>query len=143
MSDQERVPYKPEYNQDENLDINVPFKIDEVAAWMDGGSVTAYCTNNDGVKFNVHFQHYSTIFNPGEHLPGRLSLAGQLVPVRSALEAKLLDQLAKAPIDIFHDREDWQKLQKEVINHLIGKVRSEEYVDFDRKIQAILASQKK
>ena len=142
MSEQEHEPYMPEYNGKKAVDINSAFVIDGVDAWMDGGSVTVYCCNEAGVKFVIHFQHYLTGVTPGHALPGRLFFAGAIVEVRSALERQLLSQLEKALKKSTEGRE-FSVNEQELIQEVIDYVRSQRYVDFDRKTQAILASQKK
>jgi len=107
------------------LEIDLKYKIviQELKAWMDGGSVTLDCKNDKGQRFEIEFVQ-EVVLNPREFnkIPGRLYFNGKLVDERSDLERKILENLEKAKLKNF------TKLEENILNEKIKYIKSEQFL---------------
>ncbi len=110
------------------LDLNGPLILDELIAWMDGGSVTLKLIDNSGSAFNVKFGQTMLLEKqPYGNTPGSFLLNGQEVPIRSDSENILLKALRNIR---FKDSlpADQQTAINDLIQQSLDFVQSEEYL---------------
>ena len=127
---------------DQGIDPEAAFVIDDFAAWMDGGSVTMFCSNEADQHFNIHFQHWATGYHGDDTLPGRLYFCGKLVEERSELEETLLAQFEQVEPPIFHNRKDIQKIDRQILDNIIDYIRSDDYIELIRKVEELIKKKK-
>ncbi|QNH63637.1 hypothetical protein [Hymenobacter sediminicola] len=111
-------------------DINFenPLLLDDLIAWMDGGSVTLKLIDNNGSAFNVEFGQ--TMFlekQPYGNTPGCFLLNGQEVPIRSDSESALLRALRNMQFKETLPA-DQQIATQNLIQESLDFVESEEYL---------------
>ncbi|WBO86596.1 hypothetical protein [Hymenobacter yonginensis] len=110
------------------LDLNNPLFLEELLAWMDGGSVTLKLIDSSGRAFNVEFGQ--TMFlekQPYGNTPGSFLLNGQDVPIRSDSENTLLKALRNISFKATLPA-DQQKATNDLIQESLDFVESEEYL---------------
>lgn len=110
------------------LDLNGPLILDELIAWMDGGSVTLRLIDSSGSAFNVEFGQTMLLEKrPYGNTPGSFLLNGQEVPIRSDSENTLLRALRKIqfkePLPT-----DQQTATNDLIQQSLDFVESKEYL---------------
>jgi len=73
------------------IDFNSKIEIEELIAWMDGGTVTLKCRNKLNQKFEIEFvQNVFWELHESLKIPGRIYLDKKLVAQRSDLETKII-----------------------------------------------------
>ncbi|WBA43549.1 hypothetical protein [Hymenobacter canadensis] len=110
------------------LVLNGPLILDELIAWMDGGSVTLKLIDSNGSAFNVEFGQTMLLEKQSYgNTPGSFLLNGKEVPIRSDSENTLLRALRNIH---FKDSlpADQQTATRVWIQELIDFVESEEYL---------------
>ena len=105
------------------------FKIESIAVWMDGGSITINFIDLNGKQSEIEFvQHFTfNIIDKEEKLPCRIYLNNKLIQVRSSEEQKLITDLIKA------DTSKISKLDKQCLNEAIAYTKSDTYVSDSKK----------
>ncbi len=114
----------------DKIDFSLSIEIEDIATWMDGGSVTLQCRNKKNQEFEIEFvQHVSLVLYEHTNMPGRMYLNKKLVNQRSELENEIIEGLttAKFKSNNFSDR----LILEEKLNY----VRSEKYLTDQEKIK--------
>lgn len=111
------------------IDWQSQITIQEMAVWMDGGTVTVNCSNEKGESFEVEFVQYMNPSYPDKKaIPGRIYLNHDLVTVRSELETEILEAF---------DRADFKQVNhsnRSILSECLAFVRSDFYLDFANKV---------
>lgn len=113
-----------------NISFDSQIVIEDVAVWMDGGTVILKCLNNEGQKFSVEFSQ-SVLFEIYEfhnRLPGRLYLNEKIVEQRSELEEEIIKAIERAR---FKENE----LDNKIVFEKIKYIKSQEYLDNVLKVR--------
>ncbi len=98
--------------------------IEDIAIWMDGGTVILKCFNNERQNFSIEFTQ-SVLFEIYEfynRLPGRLYLNEKIAEQRSELEEKIIKAIERVS---FKKKE----LDNKIIFEKIKYIESQEYLD--------------
>ena len=114
------------------IDFESKIEVEELLAWMDGGSITLKCRNNLNQEFEIEFvQHVSWDVYEYQNIPGRVYLDKKLIPQRSDLETKIVNALKAAN---FHSKDALdQKMLKEKLDY----INSKEYLTDQEKIKKV------
>ncbi len=111
------------------IDFSSAITIEDVGAWMDGGSVTLVCRNVVGQTFEVFFvQNVSWEVYEGDLLPGRLYLDSELVEQRSLLEGQIIEGLNKATF------KKPERLIEEILAVKLAYIKSDVYLTDPAKV---------
>lgn len=112
--------------------------IDDLSAWMDGGSVTLHCTIKDERKIIIEVvQHVSLGKNEWTKIPGSLYLNNVLVSIRSPLERKIVKALKNATFSSDYKTNSF-KLDKRIIQEKIDFIESDNFIEIARKMGRII-----
>lgn len=123
---------------DSAIDFSGGVLINELAAWMDGGSITFYCETNDNKGLEIELvQRVQLMKRDSQRFPGSLYLNRELVGIRSSLEEKILIGLNQA---IFNDKLKVTDLDKEILRNSIDYIRSDEFIEIARIVGRIKTS---
>lgn len=112
------------------IDFESKIEIEELLAWMDGGSITLKCRNNLNQEFEIEFvQSVSWDLYESLNIPGRIYLDKKLIPQRSGLETKIVNALKGAE---FHSKDS---LDQKILKEKLDYVNSEEYLADQEKVK--------
>ncbi len=112
------------------IDLKSKIKINELGAWMDGGSVTLYCIDKLNQEFQIHFQqNIIWEITKESEIPGRIYLNRKLIEQRSNEENMMLLGIEKANCSKLN------KLEKKIIEEKILYVKSEKYLADQKKLK--------
>ncbi|WP_025665521.1 hypothetical protein [Aquimarina megaterium] len=112
------------------IDFTSQILIQELSAWMDGGSVTLHCMNKKKQEFEIEFvQNVNWNILEFEKLPGRIYLNGNLISQRSDMEEKLIGNLETAALINSSD------LDETILKEKIDYIKSEQFILDSDKIQ--------
>jgi hypothetical protein len=110
-----------------NINFNSNIIIHDLAAWMDGGSVTLKCENLIGQKFEIEFyQNMILDYFPGK-IPGRLYLNQNRIEVRSELEKSIIASLETAELEYDKSLPEYPFVV-ELLKEKIDYVKSNQYL---------------
>ncbi len=111
------------------IDFNSKIEIEDVLAWMDGGSITLKCKNELGQEFEIEFvQNVIWEVSELQNIPGRIYLNGELILQRSQLESDIILSLSKSHV------KSSDPFDKQMIDERLEYVKSEEYLTDQSKI---------
>jgi hypothetical protein len=111
--------------------------IEDVHAWMDGGSVTLVTRDRDSNQFEIEFVQ-KAFLKKQDNLPypGSLLLDKQEIEIRSELESKIISSVKTA---------DWgqkiiekeKKLLRQMITDCVDFITSDKYIEVSKKVGRI------
>ncbi|MBD0405312.1 hypothetical protein [Flammeovirga sp. EKP202] len=114
------------------IDFNSKIEIEELLAWMDGGSITLKCRDNRNQKFEIEFvQHVVWNVHERQNIPGRVYLDKKLITQRSNLEIQIINALKVAK---FHSKD---ALDQNILKEKLDYINSEEYLTDQEKIKRV------
>ena len=114
------------------IDFESNVEIDDLGAWMDGGSVTLKCNNTLNQEFEIEFvQSLSMGYNEGQKIPGRIYLNNVLVEQRSDLEKRIIRSLVNST---FKEEGDYDR---RILEEKLNYVKSECYISDQSRIEKI------
>lgn len=114
--------------------LNEDIKIDEVQAWMDGGSITIKCSNSEKKEYSIEIQQHMVLeTSPEGKMPGRIYFNNKLVDERSDFEKSILLMLEKT-ISLAQSSNEISN--KVIIQEKINYVRSGQYEKNNKKIES-------
>ena len=109
------------------IDFNSKIEIEQLLAWMDGGSITLKCRNDRNQKFEIEFtQNLVWDFKEPRKIPGRLYVNGELIEQRSQIEKDILENIKAA------DKSHLDSKSIAMIAEKISYIESEDYMN-DKK----------
>ncbi|EZH73550.1 hypothetical protein ATO12_16565 [Aquimarina atlantica] len=112
------------------IDLTSQILIQELAIWMDGGSIKLKCTNQKKQEFEIEFvQNVNWEILEFQKLPGRIYLNENLIPKRSVMEKKIIESLETA---LFTNSSD---IEETIFKEKINYVKSEQFILDSNKIQ--------
>lgn len=116
---------------DSSLRFSEGIIINELAAWMDGGTVTFYCETleNKGIEIEL-IQRVNLQRSGSDKFPGALYLNNILVGLRSSLEKDILIGLKKAK---FKEEINITDLDKKILKEVIEYLESDELIEISKK----------
>jgi hypothetical protein len=111
--------------------------IEDVQAWMDGGTVTLITRDKELNNFEIEFvQKVSLVKRDNLPYPGSLLLDRKEVEVRSELESKILAAVKSADWgEKIIDKE--KKLLRQMIAECVNFITSDKYIDILKKVGRI------
>ena len=111
--------------------------IEDIHAWMDGGSVTLVTKDADSNNFEIEFvQKVFLDKRNGLHYPGSLLLDKNEVEIRSALESKILSAVKDSGWGSKIIEKE-KGLLRQMISECIDFVTSDKYIEVARKVGRI------
>lgn len=114
------------------IDFGSKIEIEELLAWMDGGSITLKCKNDLNQKFEIEFvQNVSWNLYESLNIPGRIYLDRKLIDQRSDLETRIVNGLKTAK---FHSTDS---LDHKILKEKLDYVNSEKYLTDQEKIKKV------
>jgi len=122
------------------IDFNDNLLLNQVALWMDGGSVTLYLTDKYSTEFTVEFcQTMSLKKHPYLSIPGSFLLNKIEIPIRSPYERIVLNALERLQFSVellaVEKRKPKQlPTYREIIDERIAFVESNEYLAIAKKM---------
>lgn len=112
------------------IDFNSKIEIEELLAWMDGGSITLKCRNNLNQEFEIEFvQNVSWNLYESLNIPGRIYLDKKLIEQRSDLETKIVNALKTAEL------KSKDSLDQKILKEKLDYVNSESYLTDQERIK--------
>jgi hypothetical protein len=111
--------------------------IEDVQAWMDGGTVTLITRDKELNNFEIEFvQKMSLVKRDTLPYPGSLLLGGKEVEIRSELESKIISAIKTA---------DWgqkivekeKSLLRQMITECVDFITSDKYIEVSKKFGRI------
>jgi hypothetical protein len=112
------------------INFESKIEIEELLAWMDGGSITLKCRNNLNQEFEIEFvQNVSWDLYESLNIPGRVYLDKKLITQRSDLETKIVNALKVAKL---HSKDS---LDQKILKEKLDYVNSEKYLTDQEKIK--------
>ena len=114
------------------IDFGSKIEIEELLAWMDGGSITLKCRNEQNQEFEIEFvQNVSWDLHESLNIPERIYLNKKLIDQRSELETKIVNALKTAE---FKSKDSLdQKMLKEKLDY----VNSDNYLADQKRIKKV------
>ena len=104
------------------------FTIKDIAAWMDGGSLTLDCLSADGDNLEIEIvQHIALNQIINSRIPGRLYLNNELVEIRSKLEKSILNELINC-IDSKDFSSKFTDIERRLIKEKVEFIQSDDYL---------------
>lgn len=111
--------------------------IEDVHAWMDGGTVTLVTRDSEFNYFEIEFvQNVSLQRRDNRPCPGSLLLDKKEVKIRSEVESKILASIKNAEWELKTLDKD-QGLLTRMINECVNFVTSEKYLKVAREMGRI------
>jgi hypothetical protein len=124
-----------------SIDFAGGLTLNELMAWMDGGSVSLSMTDKNQTSFTVIFcQKVALEIHPGTGtwIPGSLLFNDVEVPIRSTSERVILDSLKTFKFSNRIPLKD-RPLERKIISDCISFVESEDYLETARIMGRLLA----
>jgi hypothetical protein len=124
-----------------SIDFAGGLTLNELMAWMDGGSVSLSMTDKNQTSFTVIFcQKVALEIYPGigTWIPGSLLFNDVEVPIRSTSERVILDSLKTFKFSNRIPLKD-RPLERKIISDCISFVESEDYLETARIMGRLLA----
>ena len=112
------------------IDLGGGITLNELLAWMDGGSITLKLSDSNRFPFEVTICQSMALeihANTGTWIPGSFLLNNMEVPIRSDSEKALLTALKSLQFSPEIPRKN-RALEREIISSRIAFVESEEYL---------------
>ena len=110
------------------LTLAQPLLLDELLAWMDGGTVTLQLIDRHNQAVSVEFvQRMSLKQYPHAPTPGSFVFENEEVPIRSTIETQLLKSLRQLRFKETLRGEQLQ-LSRQLIQQSIAFVESDDYL---------------
>ncbi len=123
---------------DSPIDFSEGILINELAAWMDGGTITFYCETKDSKGLEVEIvQRAQLMKRDSQRFPGSIYLNGILVGIRSSLEEKILIGLKRAR---FNEKCNETDIDKKNLKNSIDFIHSDEFIKIARIVGRIKLS---
>jgi hypothetical protein len=111
------------------INLNSKITIEELHAWMDGGSVTLICRNDQHQKFEIEFvQNVDLELYDPNRIPGRIYLNKHLIDQRSELEIQIIKGLKTV------QKELKDHLERRILQEKLDYIHSENYLTDQKKI---------
>lgn len=116
----------------EMIDFESKIEIEELLAWMDGGSITLKCRNGLNQEFEIEFvQNVSWDLYESLNIPGRIYLNKKLIAQKSELETKIISALQTSNL------KSKDSLEQKILEEKLDYVNSEKYLTDQKKIKKV------
>lgn len=114
------------------------WKIRELYAWIDGGSITMNCSDKNGLNNTIEIvQNVSVEYHEEiSKIPGRVYINNYLIDKRSSQENTILELLSK---DLENQNTE---LNKEIVKEKIEWIKSNQYLEFE-PIKLVMSEKRK
>ncbi|WP_438425526.1 hypothetical protein [Aquimarina macrocephali] len=114
------------------INFRSKIEIEDISVWMDGGSITLKCRNENDQYFEIEFvQNVSWSLYESQNIPGRIYLDKELINQRSNLETEIINGLIKAEL------KSRNSLDQRMLNEKLEYVSSEGYLTDQVKIRRV------
>ena len=114
------------------IDFESKIEIEELIAWMDGGSITLKCRNKSNQEFEIEFvQNVSWDVYESQNIPGRIYLNQEVIDQRSNLETKIINGLKNATLTFKNS------LEQTILKEKLAYVNSAEYLTDQTRIKKV------